>query len=172
MLMILLFVAGLSSMLVAEPLIKVGIIDLNRIMSTYFRDSAAMRDYNAMVATFQADITKMQSDIAALEAKKVEAAKRGEDETALSLDKQIFDKKQFLQDYYKVKKSQLDDYYRKLTESSGFLNEILSEINFISESQGYSIILKSDDPYLVFYTKEADITDLVLQRLQKRAQTR
>ena len=149
----------------AEQITKVAVLDYTRILSAFYADSAEARRIDELKTIFAEDVRRLQGEIQLLEEKKLEAENRGDSRAALNLDSSIQDKKQYYQEYVRVRGNQIQQSAANLGSSNELAREILKEIQYIAESNGYSIVLKRSDTDLLWWSYEVDITDLVLQRL-------
>ena len=151
----------------AEQITKVAVLDYTRILSAFYADSAEARRIDELKTVFAEDVRRLQSEIQILEEKKLEAENRGDSRNALDLDSTIQDKKQYYQEYVRVRGNQIQQSAANLGSSNELAREILKEIQYIAESNGYSIVIKRSDTNLLWWSYEVDITDLVLQRLMR-----
>jgi len=167
---ILLFI-GLAALFpaAAEQLTTVGIVDVTKVTTAFFRDSQAVRELEDLTAKLQAEINGITAEINQLRERKLTAENSGNQTLALQLDEEIFNKTNYLRDYYRIKSGQLQDRRNRLAESSSFLSELQGAIAFVAEDQGYNVILKSSDPNLLWWSRQVDITDLVITRLMRGA---
>ena len=56
--------------------------------------------------------------------------------------------------------------------SAAFLDELVSAIQFVAEAEGFSVILNKSgqfEQFFLFYNKEVDGTEKVIQELVRRA---
>lgn len=154
-----------------QQITTVAVVDLSKVMQTFYSESAAMRDYRRMLDSAQSDIERQQAAISQLTERKLIAENNGDEVTALRLDNEIFQKKQYLQEYVKIKNAQLESTRASLVESSSFLNEVLQAVESVSLNGGYSIVLdvSSQNSNVLWYSKVVDITNDVVQRLRLNA---
>ena len=54
-----------------------------------------------------------------------------------------------------------------LQASSSLSAEILQAIEYVAEEEGYAVIYKAQDPNILFFSKDVDITELVIRRLMQ-----
>ena len=155
----------LISPLGAEQITKVAVLDYSRILSSFYANSAEARRIEELKTTFSEEVRKLQEEIQNLEEKKLDAENRGNSRDALELDSVIQDKKRYYQEYVRVRGNQIQQATADLGSSNALAAEILQEIQYVAESNGFSIVLKRSDPNLLWWSYEVDITDLVLQRL-------
>ena len=156
-----------SSFAVSEQLSQIAVIDLSKIVSNYFRESQAWRELEEMTEEYEAGKEAIFEEIEQLEARKIEAKNEGDDAEALEIDDEIFNKKEYLQEYSRIKYNQIQKKRNSLIESPTFLSEILNVIKYVAENEGYAVVMRSRDPDLMWWSSEVDITDLVLRRLRE-----
>ena len=160
---ILLFCVPIS--LFAEQITTVGIIDVNKVAQVFFRESQAVRELEEMAMRIQEEIDNITEEIYSLEERKLNAESMDDRQMALQLDTEIFERTNYLRDYHRIKTGQLAEKKKNLTESATFLSEMVTAMEYVAESEGYTVILRSSDPNLMWWSKEVDITELVIQRL-------
>lgn len=153
----------------AQQIPRVGIVDLQRVTTTYFRESAALRSFEDERDRVQRQQARLEAEILDFEARKVEAEEADNNAQALRLDEELFDKRQHLRNYLTVKNRQLSAMVARLAESDEFLTKMTGAIEFVAESEGYSIILNRDNDLFLFFVPEVDITELVIAELARRA---
>ena len=170
--LLLLFMIISGSPLFADQITKVGILDIEKVYSIYFRESKAVKELQQLRADVLREINRIDEEILLLESQKLDAESRNQGEAALRLDREIFEKKQYRDDYRRIKMDQIRKRSENLYKSDEFLDEPLEAIEFVSESEGFSLVLNSSgqfSQFFFFYTKEVDITELVIQELMRRA---
>jgi outer membrane protein len=151
----------------AEQLSQIGVIDLSAIVSNYFKESKAWRELEEMTRKYEEEKARILDEIDQLEARKLEEENEGNESSVLRLENEIYNKKEYLREYNRIKYSQIQKKRDTLLESPTFLAEIMTEIRFVAESEGYSLILRTKDPDLMWWSPEVDITDEVLDRLRR-----
>jgi len=157
-----------GNLLFAAQITKVGIVDLSKIYSIYFRESKEVIKLEELKSAYLKEIADKREEINLLKSEKLDAENNNDEQKALELDKEIFNKEQFLKEYTQVKTQQLRQMAQSLSQSSQFVNEIADVIQYVAEEEGFSLILKKSDQFL-FWTPEMDITDKVINELLKRA---
>lgn len=168
---VLLFIAFAAScgMVSAEQLTRVGVIDLSQIVASYFKESQAYRELDEMSQQFESEKQRILNEIDQLEYRKIDAKNRGDDSEALRLDNEVFSKKNYLQEFIRIKSGQISKKRDSLMESPTFLAELLTEIQYIAETEGFTLVFRSKDPNLLWWSSEVDITDKVLKRLREKS---
>ena len=158
--------------LFADQITRVGILDIEKVYSIYFRESQAVKELQQLRADVLREINRIDEEILILESQKLDAESRDEGQAALRLDREIFEKSQYRDDYRRIKMDQIRKRSENLYKSDEFLDELLEAIEFVAESEGFSLVLNSSgqfSQFFFFYTKEVDITELVIQELMRRA---
>ena len=169
---VLLLLLVFGTPLFADQITKVGLLDIEKVYSIYFRESQAVKELQQLRADVLREINRIDEEILLLESQKIDAESRGEGEAALRLDREIFEKQQYRDDYRRIKMDQIRKRSENLYKSDEFLDELLAAIEFVAESEGFSLVLNASgqfSQFFFFYTKEVDITELVIQELMRRA---
>ena len=156
----------------AERITNVGLVDLRAVTTAYFRESAAVRELQAERDRMDAERARLEAQIFELEASKVQAERDGRMQRALQLEQDLYRRKQHLRDFVAVKNRQLAQQEARLAESDAFLGELAAAIEFVAESEGLSLVLNKNNPSLLFFALEIDVTDLVIAELGRRASGR
>ena len=150
----------------ATQITKVGVIDRARILQTFYKESQATREIDAFKEEIQTELSRLADEIKMLEERKLVAENQGDDTRALELDNIIFDKRQYMTDYYRTKNNQLTARTNSMSQNLEFADELIKVIEFVAESQGCSIVLDIKTPGLLWWNETVVITDMVLERLQ------
>jgi outer membrane protein len=155
-----------------QQITRVGILDIDKVYAVYFRESKSVKEFQQKRQEVLRDIKQIEDDILDLENRKLDAERRGDASEALRLDTEIFKKNQYRDDFRRIKMDQLRRMSEKLYQSDEFLDELLQAIEFVAESEGFSLVLNAGGQYsqsFLFYTKEIDITEKVIQELMRRS---
>lgn len=158
--------------LFADQITRVGLLDIDKVYAIYFRESRAVKEFQQKRVEVMRDINRIDEEILELENRKLEAESRADANEALRLNNEIFKKRQYRDDFRRIKMEQLRRMSEKLYQSDEFLDELLQAIQFVAESEGFSLILNAggqSSQMFLFYTKEIDVTEKVIQELMRRA---
>ncbi len=170
---LLLFLMVLAPVAVSgEQITKIGILDIENVYAVYFRESRAVKQLQEKQSSILKEINRINEEILNLESEKLAAESRNDMQRALELDTEIFNKKQYREDFKRIKMQQLNKLSENLYQSDEFLDELLAAINYVAESEGFSVVLNNSrqfSQFFLFYTKEIDITEKVIQELMTRA---
>jgi len=152
-----------------QQITRIAVVDLPRVYTTFFRESAAVREFEAESAKVQADIERMQREIQELRSRHADAVLANNQAEALRLETQINTRQDFLREFFQTKTAELNAKRARLMQSDSFVNQVQNEVRFIAESQGYSLVIDLKTALgIVWYSPSVDITDLLIQRLQSR----
>ena len=149
----------------AEQITKVAVLDYSRVLSSFYSDSAEVRRIEEMKVAFAEEYRRLQEEIQELEERKMDATDRGDSRTALDLDSRIQERRSYFQEYVRVRGNQIRQAEAGLASSNALAQEILEAIQYVAETNGYSLVLKRSDPNLLWWNYEVDITDQVLKQL-------
>jgi outer membrane protein len=155
-----------------EQITRVGVLDIEKVYSVYFRESRAVKDLQEKKAEVLRELGRIDDEVLALESQKLQAESDRNSDLALKLDAEIFKKKQYRDDYRRIKMDQLRKMSERVSLSDAFLDELVAAIQQVAEAEGFSLILNKSgqfEQFFFFYTKEVDITEKVIQELVRRA---
>jgi outer membrane protein len=102
----------------------------------------------------------------------VTANNNGDERQFLQLEQRIYQKQEYLKEYHNIWQSRINAKIETVSTSSSFTAEIYQAVKFVAESNGYSVIMRTRDPDILWYNQEVDITNLVLERLRRQAASR
>lgn len=160
-----LLLAGLvSGSVFAEQLSKIAVVDVGRILKSYYRESSGLREYDSIRNDMNKGLARIQEGIDDLNLRISEAEASGEETARLKedLEKQTA----YKQEYFKNMSSKLSAKESDLQLNSRFYSVLYKAIQYVAESEGYSLVLKTSDADLVWYHTEIDITDKVIARVR------
>jgi outer membrane protein len=153
----------------AQQITRIAVIDLNKVYTTFFRDSRAVRDFEDKAARIQAEEDRMMADIQTLEVRRVDAVSQGNATQALQLESEIYRRTEELREYHRVKLAELEDERTRLASSDSFMEQVNNEIRVVAEAEGYSLVLRSSGDMLLWYSPTVDITEKVVMSLLSKA---
>ena len=154
----------------AQQLTRFAVVDLPKVYTAFFRDSRAVREFEERSARVQTEIDRMTREIQELRSMHADLVLQGDQRESLRLESEINSKSEFLREYYNVKTAELEDQRRRLAQSGTFLEQVYSEIRYIAESEGYSMVLNlKENTGILWYSPTVDITDKVIQNLLEKS---
>ena len=157
----------------AQQLTRFAVVDLPKVYTAFFRDSRAVREFEERSARVQSEIDRMTREIQELRSRQADAVLQGDQTLSMRLESEIYRKSEFLREYYNLKTAELEDQRRRLAQSGAFLEQVYSEIRFIAESEGYSMVLNlKENTEILWYSPTVDITDRVIQNLLEKSSRR
>lgn len=162
------FFTGSSLYSFAEQITKIGVIDLFQVYSVFFRQSEAVRNLEQLISSFKEEVENYEDEIHELELDMLAALEAEDEKLQLELSNTIFEKKQFLADYSRINKEQLRIRREKLAQSDEFYQQIFEVLEYIAENEGFSLVLSKETDGILYYIKEIDMTERVIEELQKR----
>ena len=160
------FIVFLSQGVFAQQITKFGVVDTARVYNAYFRDSAAVRNYEKKKSEFQEEINKRTEEIRNLQSKKVEYEKNDNEAMALRTQAEITKKSDFLLEYTSAKNVELESMQKSMQSSDAFNKKLSETLAKIAESEGYSMILSLQQANaILWYSNSVDITDQIIKKL-------
>ena len=156
----------------AEQLSKIGMVNFSKIIEDYFAESSAWREIDAMRKQYEEGKDAILEEIDQMRLLKVTAQNNGDERQVLQLEERIYQKQEYLKEYHNIWQSRINAKIETVSTSSSFTAEIYQAVKFVAESNGYSVIMRTRDPDILWYNQEVDITNLVLERLRRQAASR
>lgn len=153
----------------AEQLSKIGIVNFSRIVEDYFAESSAWREIDSMREKYNTGKDEILDEIDELKMDKLEAENNNDEIKRLKLEDEIYTKQEYLKEFHSIWQNRINDKIQGVYQSSTFTAEILDAISYVAESEGYSMIMRTQDPNILWYNHEIDVTELVLDRLRWQA---
>jgi outer membrane protein len=163
----LIVILAISGAAYGEQITKVGVVDMTKVVNAFYTKSQAVKELMDYWTETDTQLGKMSREIAELESLQAKAKNEKDDRTALDFEKKIAEKKESQRDYYRYRKMEYDKKFETVTKSSAFYNEILKIIEYIAVRDSFSLILKTTDPSIMYYSKDVDITQDVIAYLNK-----
>ncbi|MCL2765564.1 MAG: OmpH family outer membrane protein [Treponema sp.] len=152
-----------------QQITRVAIVDLPRVYTAFFRDSAAVRQFEEESARVQREVDRQTREIQDLRTRHAEAIARDNQSEVLRLEGQINTRSEQLRTYYQTNMTNLERRRANLMQSSAFLNQVQDEIRFVAESEGFSVVFDiKNTPGIVWNSPTIDITDRLIQSLLTR----
>ena len=153
----------------AQTMTRFGVVDTARVYSTYFRDSAAVRNYELKKAEFQKKINEKTEELKTLNQKMIDLKEKGDEAGALKVEAEITKKADYLSEFANTKNTELESIKRRIEKSDSFYSSLYDVIGRIAESEGYSMILSLQQANsILWYSPSVDITDKVISGLSSR----
>jgi outer membrane protein len=151
-----------------QQITRFALVDLPKVYTTIFRESKAVRDFEAKSARVQSDIDRLTREIQDLRSKYADAIMANNEMEALRLENLIYRRSEYLKEFYQIRTAELDNERSKLMQSGSFLEQVYDEIRYIAESEGYTMVLNKNDTNIVWFSPTVDITDKLIRNLQTR----
>lgn len=158
------FLAGLAS---AEQLTTVAVVDIGKVYATFFKDSQSVRDLEKLQQSVQDELNNLQEKLKTAVAERYKAQQDNRPEEVLRLEKEIVSLKNFITDYKSIKSAEIKKARENLTKSDSFMTQLAEALKFVALEGGFSLILDMENPDLLFWSPDVDVTDKVLERLKK-----
>ncbi|TVQ39853.1 MAG: OmpH family outer membrane protein [Spirochaetaceae bacterium] len=149
----------------AEQLTTVAIINIDRVYNTFYRDSQEVRELERLRREYQDEIDAQVRELQNLRQRHTIALDQNNTITATRLESQIAEKERFIEDLARRRRAQLEARQARLL-SDDFLNRMQQAIQYVAETEGYTVVLRADTEGLQWWSSTVDISDKVLARLR------
>lgn len=161
----LLLISAFTSLL-AEQITKVGVVDITAVYTAYHSESILAKRIEKDKEELKQELQNLQKHINLLKEEKLQAEKEDDKPKVLELEKEIDKKVQYMREYYKTKMRKIEEKANAASSNKDFLNKLNKVIAKVAESNGFSLIIRSNNPNLLFWTREVDITSDVIAELE------
>jgi len=143
---------------------KIAVINLKKVMEkVYSGMSGTITSIKREREDLQNKLDRMKENIMKLEEYKLKTDDKSKKQ---SYQERIDKLKKEYSDYYKVKNYQIE---KKLENAqSSTLKEIYAAVKRVAQSEGYTIVLDSEDESIFFYSIDVDITEKVIAFFEDR----
>lgn len=154
----------------AQQITRVAVVDMQKVYLTYFKDSQAVRAFEEDKQRVQDEIARIQAEIQAMQARRLELQRANDAEGLRLLDDNLRRRALYLQDYIRVKQAELDAKALALTQSNSFAQALYRAVQATAELEGFSLVLSSRNldsmgPSVIWFSPMVDLTDKVIQTL-------
>ncbi|MDR2194449.1 MAG: OmpH family outer membrane protein [Treponema sp.] len=163
-----LFLAACSMQAGAQQLTRFAVIDLDKVTMAFFKDSKAYRDYEDQKVRVQRDLEQKAQNFTVLKQSLYEAQNRGNTEEALRLRNEVMRQQEYLQEYERTVRAELEYQRNQLTQSDAFWQQVNNEIRYIAESEGYTMVLDSKTQGIIWYSASVDITQKLIENMRSK----
>ncbi len=146
---------------------KIGIIDYSRIVQKMMPNSDQLQDIKTIKQAIEDETASIEKEIATLQKEKAEIeAKSHFSDATEEIDEQINSLRYYLQQFTDEKNRELDAKKALVPDTTEIISKIVNQIQYVAESEGYSIIFDSKDKNIIWWTHSVDITDMVMRKLR------
>lgn len=160
-----LLVSALS--LFSNELTKVGVVDINKVYTRWIKESADARKFDEYKQSIQTEISKRKIEIDQIDRELIQARDDDNAELVAELESELQIKKINLQEYTRYKNSELNARIASDATKADFSSKLQNAIDEVGKLKGYSVIFQANDPDMIWYHPDVDITDLVIQNLME-----
>ena len=150
----------------SQQITKFAVVDTAKVYQAYYRNSAPVRNYESKKQEFQNKIDSLIDELQKLHDKELEYKKNNNESMLLSIQSQITQKTDFLNEYTNAKNIELESLKTSLQNNDAFYKKLYETLSSIAESGGYTMVLSlQQNNSILWYSPSVDITELVISRL-------
>ncbi len=161
---------ALGSAAFGQQITRVGVIDIQKVYMTYYKDSQAVRALEEAKLAAADEIRRLQDELKDMQRQRLELLPTADGPRLKAFDEQLYRKAQFLSDYVKVKQAELEAKAQDLAKGDAFVQMLYRTVQAISEAEGYSLVISTKDvtsvgSSVLWFSPMIDITDKVVQSM-------
>ncbi len=147
---------------------KIGIIDYSKIVQKMMPNSDQLQEIKNIKQAIEDETAAIEKEIATLEKEKATAARKSHfsDAAEEEIDEQISSLRYYLKQFTEEKNRELESRKALVPDTTEIITKIVNQIQYVAESEGYSVIFDSKDKNIIWWTHSVDITDLVMRKLR------
>ena len=136
---------------------KIGIIDYSKIVQRMMPSMDQLQEIKNIRQAIDDETSAIETEI---------AAKSHYSDATDEIDEQILSLKYYLQQFIEEKNKELEEKKALVPDTTEIISKIVNQIQYVAESEGYSIIFDSKDKNIIWWTHSVDITDMVMRKLR------
>ncbi len=165
-LFVLLFCAS-TAVYAQQQIPKIGVIDYSRIVQRMMPNSDQLQEIKNIKQAIEDESKAIEAEIATLEKEKADIESKSHyNDASDEINEQIVSLRYYLQQFVDEKNKELEEKKALVPDTTEILSKIVSQIQYVAESEGYSVIFDSKDRNIIWWTHSVDITDLVMRKLR------
>ncbi len=146
---------------------KIGVIDYSRIVQRMMPNSDQLQEIKNIKQAIDDETAAIEAEIATLEKEKSDIESRSHfNDASDDINDQISSLRYYLKQFVDEKNKELEEKKALVPDTTEILSKIVNQIQYVAESEGYSIIFDSKDRNIIWWTHSVDITDLVMRKLR------
>ena len=146
---------------------KIGVIDYSKIVQRMMPNSDQLQDIKNIKQAIEEETASIEAEIATLEKEKADVESRSHFHDATDdINDQIASLRYYLKQFVDEKNKELEEKKALVPDTTEILSKIVNQIQYVAESEGYSIIFDSKDRNIIWWSHSVDITDLVMRKLR------
>ena len=146
---------------------KIGVIDYSSIVQRMMPNSDQLQEIKNIKQAIENETASIEKEIENLEMERDKLSNRRHySDTEDSINEQIASLRYYLQQFVEEKNRELEEKKALVPDTTELISKIVAQIQFVAESEGYSIIFDSKDKNIIWWSHSVDITSLVMRRLR------
>ena len=146
---------------------KIGVIDYSKIVQRMMPNSDQLQEIKNIKQAIEDETKAIEAEIATLEKEKGDVESRSHfNDASEDINEQIVSLRYYLKQFVDEKNKELEEKKALVPDTTEILSKIVNQIQYVAESEGYSIIFDSKDRNIIWWTHSVDITDLVMRKLR------
>ena len=155
-----------SAGLPAEQLSTVGVVDIQEVYNSFYRESRQVRELEQLRDEYQDEIDGYLDMLEQLRDELADARDDGNRRRISDLEEEIEELEVFIDELTRRRRRQLERRQQSVL-TDDFLEDLQQAIAYVAETNGYTIVVRSDADGLQWWSSVVDISDEVVERLRR-----
>jgi|GEM_PF-5280459 len=144
----------------------IGIVDINKIYETFYKESSAIREMNDFKNEYENKLNEYLNQLRQMEADKIKAKEEENNQQYNTFQKNINDLKKYIIEFRKVKETELKSLQAKLADTDEFNKKLYSAIKSAASKASLTAVFSSTNKDLLWYSNTIDITDKIIKAIK------
>ncbi len=150
----------------ANQLSTVGVVDVQQVYNSFYRESRQVRELERLRDEYQEEIDSYLDMLEVLRDDYADARHEGDIRRALELEEEIEELEVFVDELTRRRRRQLERRQQEVL-TDDFFEDLQQAIVYVAETEGYTIVLRSDADGLQWWSSVVDISQEVVDRLRR-----
>lgn len=148
-----------------QRMTNVAVVDITKIQTTYYSQSARFKEFNAFKDDFQKAMDQRNAEIGDLQVRRAEANRAANQAEVNRLDGRIAELVAERDTFRQLKEQQRIRLVNELLSTDKFFRDVRAAVQYVCNQEGYALALTLDATTLLWWDPEVDITQKVIARM-------
>ncbi|MGL1891716.1 MAG: OmpH family outer membrane protein [Spirochaetaceae bacterium] len=165
LLVIFIFLTVVFNVNANNDLTKVGVVDVSEVYTRFSKESTDARKFDEYKSKIEDEISKRKIEIDNIDKNLIDARDNDDQELVAELESKLQISKINLQNYVRYKNNELRALISSDSTKGDFSDRLQDAMKEVALQNGISIIMHKDDPKMLWYSPDVDITELVIEKI-------
>ena len=150
----------------ANQLSTVGVVDVQQVYNNFYRESRQVRELESLRDEYQEEIDGYLDMLEQLRDELADARDDNDRRRIGELEEEVEELEVFVDELTRRRRRQLERRQQSVL-SDDFFEDLQQAIVYVAETEGYTVVLRSDADGLQWWSSVVDISDEVVDRLRR-----